>query len=75
MTFEDLDIGDVFTHISGGIRLVKLSNLKENDKPMPRRLPNAINLESGHYTVVGQRHPVNRIKSITDPQFREGDRI
>ena len=24
MTFEDLDIGDVFTHINGDIRCVKL---------------------------------------------------
>lgn len=66
MTFEDLDIGDVFIHINSGIRCVKLSNLKENDKPIPKRLPNALNLNNGHYVVIGQKHPVKRIKSITD---------
>lgn len=66
MTFEDLDIGDVFTHINSGIRCVKLSNLKENDKPIPKRLSNALNLNNEHYVVIGQKHPVKRIKSITD---------
>lgn len=66
MTFEDLDIGDVFTHINSGIRCVKLSNFKENDKPIPKRLPNALSLTSHHYVVIGQKHPVRRIKSITD---------
>lgn len=66
MTFENLDIGDVFTHIYCGIKCVKLSNLKENDKPIPKRLPNALSLNSGHYVVIGQKHQVRRIKSITD---------
>lgn len=66
MTFEDLDIGDVFTHIFCGIKCVKLSNLKEDDKPIPKRLPNALNLNDSHYVVVAQNHPVRRIKSITD---------
>lgn len=66
MTFEDLDIGDVFTHINSGIRCVKLSNLKENNKPIPKRLPNSLSLNSNHYVVIGQKCPVRRIKSITD---------
>ena len=66
MTFEDLDIGDVFTHINGGIKFVKLSSLKENNKPIPKRLPNALNLTDNHYVVIVQTYQVKRIKSITD---------
>lgn len=66
MTFEDLDIGDVFTHINGDIRFVKLSSLKENNKPIPERLPNALSLDNNHYIVMAQKFPVKRIKSITD---------
>jgi hypothetical protein len=66
MTFEDLDIGDVFIHINGSIKFVKLSSLKENNKPIPKRLPNALNLTDNHYVVIGQTYQVKRIKSITD---------
>ena len=66
LTFEDLDVGDVFTHIAGDMECIKLNYLKEIDKKMSDRLPNAMALHNGHYIVVSQKMPVKKLKSITD---------
>lgn len=75
LTFEDLDIGDVFTPLGEkycDVKFVKLSNLKEEDKPIPKRLPNAIALYNTHYIVFPQKYRVKKIKSITD-KFTEDE--
>ncbi len=75
LIFEDLDIGDVFTPLGAkycDVKFVKLSNLKEEDKPIPKRLPNAIALYNTHYIVFPQKYRVKKVKSITD-KFTEDE--
>ena len=57
-TFKDIKIGALFQ--AGGIKMLKIRNNTEADlgRPLPSRRPNAINLENGHNTVVGDNVPV-----------------
>ena len=64
MTFGELNVGDVFW--VGANQLVKLSDLKEEDKSIPDRKPNSLNLDTGHYSTCPLRLKVQLEKSIND---------
>lgn len=57
-TFKDMGIGDTFK--AGGVKMIKIRNNTEADrgKPLPKREPNAINLENGHHLMLGDKLPV-----------------